>query len=102
MASTAKSIAETAALGDQMWIFGGISSGVPPTYSSQLWTFDTHTATWTQVYRAGNPPALEGSSMCAVCCPAPPHMSATHVAERQRRCGVHRWVTSCTFSEAET
>lgn len=68
MASTAKSIAETAALGDQVWIFGGISSGVPPAYSSELWTFDTHTTAWSQVDKAGSPPALEGSVMCAVCC----------------------------------
>ena len=71
MASTAKSIAETAALGDQVWIFGGISSAVPPVYSSELWTFDMHTATWSQVAKAGSPPALEGSVMCAVCCSAP-------------------------------
>jgi hypothetical protein len=71
MASTAKSIAETAALGDQVWIFGGISSAVPPVYSAELWTFDMHTAAWSQIAKAGSPPALEGSVMCAVCCSAP-------------------------------
>ena len=105
MASTAKSIAETAALGDQVWIFGGISSAVPPVYSSELWTFDMHTATWSQFAKAGSPPALEGSVMCAVCCSAPQlHMPCLQciAAGRHRRCVVRRWATSCTSSEAET
>ena len=105
MASTAKSIAETAALGDQVWIFGGISSAVPPVYSSELWTFDMHTATWSQFAKAGSPPALEGSVMCAVCCSAPQlHMPCLQciAAGRHRRYVVRRWAISCTSSEVET
>ena len=70
MASTAKAIAETAALGDELWFFGGISSAVPPLYSAELWRFDTRSATWLQFPKPGSPPALEGSVMCAVCCSA--------------------------------
>ena len=73
MAATGKSIAETAALGDQMWIFGGISSAVPPVYSSMLWKFDARSATWTQVDKPASPPALEGSAMCAVRQALKPH-----------------------------
>ena len=68
MASTSKSLAETAALGDQLWIFGGIASAVPPTYSAELWMFDVRSSTWTQEEATGGPPALEGSAMCAVRC----------------------------------
>ena len=67
MASTHQPLAETAALGDDLWIFGGIETA-PSSYSSELWSYSVRTAAWTKVtpVGGGGPAALEGSAMCSV------------------------------------
>ena len=67
MAATHQPLAETAALGDDLWIFGGIETA-PSSYSSELWSYSVRTAAWTKVtpVGGGGPAALEGSAMCSV------------------------------------
>ena len=63
MAATHQPLAETAALGDDLWIFGGIETA-PSSYSSELWSYSVRTAAWTKVtpVGGGGPAALEGSA----------------------------------------
>ena len=55
MAATHQPLAETAALGDDLWIFGGIETA-PSSYSSELWSYSVRTAAWTKVTPVGGLP----------------------------------------------
>jgi hypothetical protein len=54
------------ALADVLWMYGGISSAQPLSYSSELWGFTASHSSWEQVTALNSPPALVGSAMCAV------------------------------------
>ena len=68
MASAQQSLAGESggALADVLWMYGGISSAEPLSYSDELWGYTATTGDWEQSEALNGPPALVGSAMCAV------------------------------------
>jgi len=65
MAFAQLSLADSS-LGPTAWAWGGVSSADPLTYSNQLWTLSTSSASWTLKPSTGGPPRAVGAAMCAL------------------------------------
>lgn len=58
---------QSMAVGGEMWLFGGVTSDAPLTYTNELWKWQARTSRWSKPSTLGTSPvATVGSSMCAI------------------------------------